>query len=94
MEGFRMIETCGEVGTSFTTDHEPHFTDPCSLWAGHDELHDWARREAAGEPSPAERAEGDRDDVLIVWEKDPALGEPYPGPQRATIKRGEETVTP
>lgn len=49
-------EICGEVGTSFTTDHEPHYTDPCLLPADHDELHDWAQREAAGEPSPAELA--------------------------------------
>lgn len=83
-----MIEICGEVGTSFTTDHEPHYTDPCSLSAGHDELHDWAQREAAGEPSPAERAEADQGDAEITWEHDPALGEPYTGPTRATIKPG------
>jgi hypothetical protein len=50
-------QICGEVGTSFTTDHEPHHTNVCSLLAGHDEPHDWAQREAAGEPSPAEQAD-------------------------------------
>jgi hypothetical protein len=85
MEGFSVIEICGEVGTSFTTDHEPHYTNPCSLSAGHDELHDWAQREAAGESSPAERAEADQDDAEIIWEYDPRLGEPYVEPMRATI---------
>lgn len=50
-------EICGEVGTSFDAEHTAHYTDPCQLPPGHDELHDWEQAESAGALSPAQLAD-------------------------------------